>query len=187
MSSWSCSSARTTRSTATKRRLRRRPACVCATSLQHAKPVLLEPIVEMEITVPDDKIGDITSDLNSRRGRVEGMDEAPGGFTDHRPRPAVGNDDVRPHPVQHDGRTGVVHPGVEPLRHGPAERTTEDRGGGDEGRRRRLSSFSFESLFRLVAPTRLRIRGAGRVGRMRDVHCLLVPRIRKRTWSRGDE
>ena len=45
-----------------------------------AKPVLLEPIVKLEITIPGDKFGDITSDLNSRRGRVEGMDTAPGGF-----------------------------------------------------------------------------------------------------------
>ncbi|MGD9857647.1 MAG: elongation factor G, partial [Planctomycetaceae bacterium] len=48
---------------------------------QEAKPVLLEPIVDMEITIPGDKIGDITSDLNTRRGRMEGMDEASGGFT----------------------------------------------------------------------------------------------------------
>jgi elongation factor G len=48
---------------------------------QEAKPVLLEPIVDLEITVPAEKIGDITSDLNTRRGRMEGMDEAPGGFT----------------------------------------------------------------------------------------------------------
>lgn len=45
-----------------------------------AKPVLLEPIVRLEITVPGDKFGDITSDLNGRRGRVEGMDSAPGGY-----------------------------------------------------------------------------------------------------------
>ena len=45
-----------------------------------AKPVLLEPIVDIEVTVPSDKLGDITSDLNGRRGRVEGMDGAPGGF-----------------------------------------------------------------------------------------------------------
>lgn len=47
---------------------------------QQAKPVLLEPIVTIEITVPGEKLGDITSDLNGRRGRVEGMDSAPGGF-----------------------------------------------------------------------------------------------------------
>jgi len=45
-----------------------------------AKPVLLEPIVSMEITVPSDKFGDISSDLTTRRGRMEGMDSAPGGF-----------------------------------------------------------------------------------------------------------
>ncbi len=45
-----------------------------------AKPVLLEPIVNAEITVPGEKLGDITSDLNGRRGRVEGMDGLPGGF-----------------------------------------------------------------------------------------------------------
>lgn len=45
-----------------------------------AKPVLLEPIVKLEITVPAEKFGDITSDLNSRRGRVEGMDSAAGGL-----------------------------------------------------------------------------------------------------------
>jgi len=42
--------------------------------------VLLEPIVQVEITVPGENLGDITSDLNGRRGRVEGMDGAPGGF-----------------------------------------------------------------------------------------------------------
>jgi len=47
---------------------------------REAKPVLLEPIVIAEITVPAEKLGDITSDLNGRRGRVEGMDNAPGGF-----------------------------------------------------------------------------------------------------------
>lgn len=46
-----------------------------------AKPTLLEPIVHLEITIPSDKIGEITSDLNTRRGRMEGMDEAPGGYT----------------------------------------------------------------------------------------------------------
>ncbi len=45
-----------------------------------AKPVLLEPIVHLEITVPGDKLGDVTSDLSSRRGQMEGMDGAPGGF-----------------------------------------------------------------------------------------------------------
>jgi len=45
-----------------------------------AKPSLLEPIVNMEITVPQDQLGDVSSDLTTRRGRMEGMDSAPGGF-----------------------------------------------------------------------------------------------------------
>jgi elongation factor G len=39
-----------------------------------SKPVILEPIVHIEITVPSKFMGDITGDLNSRRGRIEGMD-----------------------------------------------------------------------------------------------------------------
>ena len=43
-------------------------------AMADAKPTLLEPIAEMEITVPDDAMGDIIGDLNSRRGRVLGME-----------------------------------------------------------------------------------------------------------------
>ncbi|MFQ5732440.1 MAG: elongation factor G [Planctomycetaceae bacterium] len=56
-------------------------ASVCFKQVfEQAKPVLLEPIVNLEITVPADKLGDITSDLNTRRGRMEGMEGAPGGY-----------------------------------------------------------------------------------------------------------
>jgi len=41
-----------------------------------AKPVLLEPIVNLEISVPSQYMGDITGDINSRRGRIIGMDSA---------------------------------------------------------------------------------------------------------------
>ncbi len=43
-----------------------------------AKPALLEPIVEMEITIPSHYMGDIASDLSSRRGRILGQDMLPG-------------------------------------------------------------------------------------------------------------
>ena len=39
-----------------------------------AKPCLLEPIVDLEVEVPASAMGDITGDLNSRRGRIQGMD-----------------------------------------------------------------------------------------------------------------
>jgi elongation factor G len=45
-----------------------------------ADPVLLEPIMELEVTVPDDVVGAVNGDLNSRRGRLQGM-EPLGGMT----------------------------------------------------------------------------------------------------------
>jgi elongation factor G len=39
-----------------------------------AKPVLLEPLMDIEITVPDDSLGDVMGNLNSRRGRVQGVE-----------------------------------------------------------------------------------------------------------------
>lgn len=53
--------------------------CFRETALQ-AKPALLEPIVHLEVTVPAEKLGDVTSDLNTRRGRMEGLDLLPGGL-----------------------------------------------------------------------------------------------------------
>lgn len=43
-------------------------------AFRKAKPVLLEPIMDVKITVPESMMGDIMSDLNTRRGRVQGMD-----------------------------------------------------------------------------------------------------------------
>jgi elongation factor G len=43
-------------------------------AVSKAKPVLLEPIVNMDITIPADYMGDITGDLSSRRGRVQGQE-----------------------------------------------------------------------------------------------------------------
>ncbi len=43
-------------------------------AVQKAKPVLLEPYVKLEITVPQDFIGDISSDMSGRRGRIQGTD-----------------------------------------------------------------------------------------------------------------
>jgi elongation factor G len=48
---------------------------------QQARPALLEPVVKMEITVPEGNVGDIYSDMSSRGGRVQGSDNAGGGFT----------------------------------------------------------------------------------------------------------
>ena len=47
---------------------------------EKADPVLLEPIMELEVTVPDEAVGAVNGDLNSRRGRLHGMEPA-GGMT----------------------------------------------------------------------------------------------------------
>lgn len=47
--------------------------------VREANPCLLEPIMEIAVTVPEDFMGDITGDLNSRRGRILGMDSLGGG------------------------------------------------------------------------------------------------------------
>src|SRR6267378_1157509 len=46
-----------------------------------ADPVLLEPIMELEVTVPDEAVGAVNGDLNSRRGRLHGMEPAGGATT----------------------------------------------------------------------------------------------------------
>jgi len=49
-------------------------------AVQEAHPVLLEPIMDVEIVVPETAMGDIISDINSKRGRIGGMEPS----TDHR-------------------------------------------------------------------------------------------------------
>jgi elongation factor G len=44
-----------------------------------AKPVMLEPIMKVEVVTPEDYMGDVMGDLNSRRGMVQGMEDAPAG------------------------------------------------------------------------------------------------------------
>ena len=48
-------------------------------AIAKADPVLLEPIMKVDVTVPEDYMGDVIGDLNSRRGRVEGMENLAGG------------------------------------------------------------------------------------------------------------
>jgi elongation factor G len=41
---------------------------------EQADPALLEPIMDVDVTVPDDAVGAVNGDLNSRRGRLQGME-----------------------------------------------------------------------------------------------------------------
>jgi elongation factor G len=46
---------------------------------QKAKPVLLEPIMKVEVVTPEENMGDVMGDLNSRRGMIQGMEDSPSG------------------------------------------------------------------------------------------------------------
>ena len=48
-------------------------------AMHKAGAVLLEPIMKVEVSVPEDYMGDVIGDINSRRGRIEGMDDVGGG------------------------------------------------------------------------------------------------------------
>ncbi len=48
-------------------------------AMQKAGSILLEPIMKVEVTMPEDYMGDVIGDINSRRGRIEGMDDLGGG------------------------------------------------------------------------------------------------------------
>jgi len=48
---------------------------------KQSKPALLEPVVNLHITVPADHVGDVSSDLSGRRGQMVGMESAGGGLT----------------------------------------------------------------------------------------------------------
>ena len=48
-------------------------------AMQKASPVLLEPIMKVEVTMPEEYMGDVIGDIISRRGRIEGMDDLGGG------------------------------------------------------------------------------------------------------------
>jgi elongation factor G len=47
-------------------------------ALPKAKPILLEPIMKLEVLTPEENMGDVVGDLNRRRGQIEGMDDRAG-------------------------------------------------------------------------------------------------------------
>ena len=48
-------------------------------AMEKGAPVLLEPIMKVEVTMPEEYMGDVIGDINSRRGRIEGMEDIGGG------------------------------------------------------------------------------------------------------------
>ena len=92
-----------------------------------ANPVLLEPLMAVEVRTPEEYMGDVIGDLNSRRGQIQSMEDAAGVKVVACARPAVG--DVRLHrrPAVEDLGPRRVLDGVRELRGGPEGRGRRDR------------------------------------------------------------
>ncbi len=83
-----------------------------------AHPVLLEPIEDVEVVVPEEYMGDVMGDLNSRRGHIEGMEPRAGAQVIRATVPLAPDVRVRDRPPFHDPGTGDVHHAVQSLRRG---------------------------------------------------------------------
>ena len=78
-----------------------------------ARPSLLEPIVDLEITAPLAKFGEIAADLATRRGQIAGMEALPGGLQSIRAIvPLAEAPPLRHRPQEPDRRPGHLHDGV---------------------------------------------------------------------------
>ena len=88
---------------------------------RRAKPVLLEPIMKVEVVTPEEYSGDVIGDLNRRRGQITGMDETPAGKVDHRRRAAVGDVRLCHDRALHEPGSRDLHDGVRQVRGSAAE------------------------------------------------------------------
>ena len=123
-------------------------------AFMQCKPILLEPIVTMEVTAPTDFMGDITRDLAGKRGQILGQDMLPGGQgRDSRQRAAVGRSPRTPRSSRaFTGGQGSYTMEFDRYDGRPAERATANRrGGGEEGRRRGVGTEGPSGLARRCA------------------------------------
>ena len=103
-------------------------------ALEQASPVLLEPIMLVTVSVPEDAVGDVIGDLNSRRGRPLGMEPVGRDDRGQGRGPDGGDALLRPRPARDHRRPGRVHDGARALR-GGARASGAEGGGGGGGRR----------------------------------------------------
>ena len=105
--------------------------------MSRARPTLLEPIMNVEVYAPSDFAGDLMGDLNSRRGRIGGMDTR--GTLDGHPRQGadVGDAHLRAAPHVSDRRPRLVSHGVLALRGGAGAPARQDH----RARRRRSAGL----------------------------------------------
>ena len=113
-------------------------------AVMKAKPLLLEPIVNMEVTVPEAHMGDVTGDLSGKRGRISGTDILRGGMAIIKAQAPLAEVMRVPVPAQErHRRPGQLRDGVQPLRAGAAAgAAAADRCVQAEGRRGLISPLN---------------------------------------------
>ena len=79
---------------------------------RRAKPVILEPIMKVEVVTPEEYMGDVIGDLNRRRGQIMSMEDTPGGQDRHRRGAAVRDVPVRDHRALDEPGARDLHDGV---------------------------------------------------------------------------
>ena len=113
---------------------------------RRAKPVLLEPVFSVEVTVPEEFMGDVIGDLSRRRGRVDGMEPRGNAqvIRGHVPLSEMFGyaTDVR---SMTQGRATYTH-AVRPLRRGPAEHRGQGGRGPYRGARARVERASLHGF-----------------------------------------
>ena len=85
-------------------------------AMKRAKPKLLEPVMAVEVITPEDYLGDVMGNLNSRRGRVESLEPVGNAQVDQGRRPARGDVRLRNRPAVDDAGPRRVHDAIRPLR-----------------------------------------------------------------------
>ena len=115
-----------------------------------ADPVLLEPVMAVEVTTPEDYMGEVIGDLNSRRGQIQAMEERTGVTGGYRPRAAVRDVRLRGRPAQPDPGPGELQHAVRLVCRGPAQHRQGDHRQGT----RRVVEQSARSSTAIAAGTR---------------------------------
>ncbi len=98
-----------------------------------AKPVILEPIMKIQVIVPENYMGEVTGNVNSKRGRIESMEDRPGLKVINALIPAFRNVRLCDGAPLHDAGPRFVHDGIRSLR-----ARAEQRGAADHRRKEAL-------------------------------------------------
>ena len=106
-------------------------------AMKRAKPKLLEPMMSVEVTTPEDYLGDVMGNLNSRRGRIESMNPVGNAQVDQGERAAVARCSATRPTCARCRRAGPRSHAFRPLRGSSAIDRQRDR---RAGRRRLLTS-----------------------------------------------